>query len=157
MKATEEIIQAELKPDAIEEHEHDPGMVKLTVTIERDKVEKLMAFMNGNAWEESQAIRKRDLNGCRDSLAWCVDLALNQNYSTAVRIAAFLTSLYNGDRVQVAVSGIGNFDDEHFEHLMNVLRLCHETHREPHTFFKEGNRIFEQIIARHGLEKRRRK
>jgi len=157
MNATAEIIQAELKPDAIEEHDYDPGMVKLTVTIERDQVDKLMAFMNGNSWEEAQAIRKQDLNGCRESLAWCVDRALNQNYSTAVRIAAFLASLYNGGRVQVAVSGIGNFDAEHFEHLMNVLRLCHDTHREPHAFFKEGNAIFEHIIKRHGLEKRGRK
>lgn len=157
MNAPDEITQAELKPDAIEEHDNDPGMVKLTVTIERDQVDKLMAFMNGDAWEKAQAIRKRDLNGCRESLAWCVERALNQNYSTAVRIAAFLASLYNGNRVKVDVSGIDNFDYEHFEHLMNVLRLCRETRREPHTFFKEGNRIFEQIIARHGLEKRRRK
>lgn len=157
MNAPDEIIRAELKPDAIEEHDYDPGMVQVTVTIERGQVDKLMDFMNGDTWEKAQAIRKQDLKGCRESLAWCVDLALNQNYSTAVRIAAFLASLYSGDRVKVNVGGIGNFDAEHFEHLVNVMRLCFETHREPHTFFVDGNAIFEQIISRHGLEKRRRK
>jgi len=157
MNATDEIIKAELKPDTIEEHDYDPGMVQVTITIERDQVDKLMAFMNGDTWEKSQAIRKQDLKGCRESLLWCVDLALNHYNSTTVRIAAFLASLYNGDRVQVNVGGIGNFDAEHFEHLMNVMRLCFETHREPHTFFKDGNAIFEQIITRHGLEKRGRK
>jgi hypothetical protein len=151
---TDEIIKAELKPDAIEEHEDDPGMVQVTITIEREQVGKLMAFMNGDSWEKAQAIRKQDLKGCRESLAWCVEIALNDYNSTAVRIAAFLASLYNGNRVKVDVSGIGNFDAEHFEHLMNVLRLCHQTHREPHTFFKEGGRLFEQIIDRHGLGKR---
>lgn len=156
MNATDEIIQAELKPDAIEEHDYAPGMVQVTVTIEREQVDKLMAFMNGDSWEKAQAIREQDLKGCRESLAWCVEIALKDYNSTAVRIAAFLASLYNGNRVKVDVSGIGNFDAEHFEHLMNVLRLCHKTHREPHSFFKEGGRLFEQIIDRHGLEKRRR-
>lgn len=157
MNAHNEIPRAELKPDAIEDHDYDPDMVKMTLTIERDQVEKLMAFMNSDSWEEAQAIRKRDLKGCRESLAWCVDRALNGHYSTAVRIAAFIASLYNGNRVKVDVSGIGNFDAEHFEHLMNVLRLCRETHREPHSFFVEGNALFEKIIEIHGFEKRARK
>jgi len=31
----------------------------------------------------------------------------------------------------------------YFEHLMNVMRLCKITYREPHSFFKNGNDIFE--------------
>lgn len=55
------------------------------------------------------------------------------------------------------MSQLFNFDDVHFAHLMNALRLCFETHREPHSFFVNGGAIFEEIIERHGLEKRRRK
>jgi hypothetical protein len=73
------------------------------------------------------------------------------------RIAAFLASLYNGSRVKVDLSGIFALDMEHFAHVQNVIRLCYESGREPHSFFKKGNDIFERIIADYGLEKRRRK
>ncbi len=48
--------------------------------------------------------------------------------------AHFLASLYNGFRVKADVSDIGVLDPESFEHLMNVMRLCSMTQREPHTF-----------------------
>lgn len=156
MSTTEEIVRADLKPDAIEEHEYDPTMVKVTVDVERGQVGKLMAFMNDNSWEKAQAIRSEELKVCAKSLEWCVNIALNEHYSTAEAIARFLASLYNGQRVQADVSRISNFDHKHFQHLMNVLRLCFETHREPHTFFKDGNAIFERIIERFGFEKKKR-
>lgn len=130
---------------------------EVTLKVRRRDLEKLHAFMNSDEWERGQAVRTEKLEGCLESLKWCVDIALHSDYSTAVSIARFLASLYNGHRVQADVSRLFNFDDEHFSHLMNVLHLCHETHREPHAFFKEGNAIFEEIIKRHGLEKRRRK
>jgi hypothetical protein len=50
-----------------------------------------------------------------------------------------------------------SLDSANFEHLLNILRLRFETHREPHQFFVNGGALFEQIIADWGLEKRRRK
>ena len=131
--------------------------VEVTLKLRRGDIEKLHEFMHSNEWEKARAVRNQELMGCLDSLKWCVDIALHADYSTAVSIACFLASLYNGHRVKADVSRVFNYDGVHFEHLMNVIRLCHETHREPHSFFKEGNAIFEEIITRHGLEKRRRK
>jgi hypothetical protein len=131
--------------------------IEVKMTVRRRDLEKLHAFMHGDEWERGQAVRSKELEKCLQSLVWCVDIARGADYSTAVSIARFLASLYNGHRVQVDVSRIFNYDDEHFSHLMNVLHLCHETHREPHTFIKNGGAIFEEIIARHGMEKRRRK
>ena len=130
---------------------------EVTLKVRRRDLEKLHAFMNSDEWERGQAVRSQDLEKCLQSLVWCVDIARGADYSTAVSVARFLASLYNGHRVQADVSRLFNYDDEHFSHLMNVLHLCHETHREPHTFIKNGGAIFEEIIARHGMEKRRRK
>lgn len=153
----------ELKPDPLDlERPADlrqllEERVEVRMTMRRGDIEKHHAFMHSDEWEKARAVRNQDLQGCLDSLKWCVDIALHADYSTAVSIACFLSSLYNGSRVKADVSRVFNYDGEHFEHLMNVMRLCHETNREPHSFFKKGNAIFERIITRHGLEKRRRK
>lgn len=163
MNAPLDFEAAELKPNALE-RETSPELdalleqkVSVTLNVRRRDLEKLHAFMHGDEWERGQAIRTEKLEDCLQSLKWCVNIALHDNYSTAVSIAVFLASLYNGNRVKADVSRIFNYDDAHFSHLMNVLHLCHDTHREPHAFFNDGNVIFEKIIARHGLEKRRRK
>jgi hypothetical protein len=158
-----EQLAVELKPNPLKQ-ETSPDLealldqkVSVTMNVRRRDLEKLQAFMHGDEWERGQAIRTEKHEDCLESLTWCVDIALHADYSTAVSIAVFLASLYNGHRVKADVSRIFNYDDKHFSHLMNVLHLCHDTHREPHSFFKEGNAIFEEIITRHGLEKRRRK
>lgn len=158
---TTELTTPELKPDALEPpdflRQRMEERVEITLTVPRSDVEKLQAFMQSDRWEKAQELRKADLQGCLKSLQFCVDVTLHHDYSTAVSIARILVSLYNGNRVQADMSRIYNFDSEHFEHMMNVLRLCFDTHQEPHTFFKDGGRLFEHIIQRHGLEKRRRK
>lgn len=52
------------------------------------------------------------------------------------------------------MSDIGALDPENFEHLMNVLRLCYMTQREPHTFIDNGSEVFEGIISLWGMEKK---
>jgi len=71
--------------------------------------------------------------------------------------ATLLASLYNGERVKFDVSDLRRLDQDLFEHAMNTIRLCYETNREPHTFFVEGGRLFEEMIERWGLEKKRRR
>lgn len=146
----------ELDPSALE-RTHRDGMVSVTMTIPADDVPKLHAWMSADTYEQAQAIRAADLAQCLNSLEFCVNAVLTRPSGGTARIAAFLASLYNGTRVKVDLSGIGALDPEHFAHVMNVMRLCFETSREPHSFFKKGNDIFERIIADYGLEKRRRK
>lgn len=132
--------------------------VTVTLTLSADKVNKLHAFMAADTWEKAEAARKADLEGCMDSLEHAVRFATTHVGTSGGRVfATFLASLYNGNRVKADVSDIGCLDAGNFEHLLNVLRLCFETHREPHDFFKNGNDLFERIIKDWGLEKRRRK
>lgn len=151
------------KPDALDRYTDDDlerrldEMVTVKFNLRRRDIEKLQAWMHSDDYEKAQALRQADLKACLESLKFCVDIALHHDYGTAIYTARFLASFYNGHRVQADVSALFNFDDLHFAHLMNALRLCHETHREPHSFFLDGNAIFEEIIKRHGLEKRRRK
>lgn len=132
--------------------------VTVTLTISPDKVDKLHAFMDSDTWEKAEAVRKANLEGCIDSLEHAINVATTHVGTSGGRtFATFLASLYNGERVKVDASSIMSLDGANFEHLLNILRLRFETHREPHQFFVNGGTLFEQIIADWGLEKRRRR
>lgn len=135
-----------------------PEMVTVSLTIEKDKLQKLHDFMQSETWEEAERVRKGDFNQQCDSLEYAVEIARTHVGTSGGRaFATFLASLYNGNRVKADVSDIRILDRANFEHLMNVLRLVFETNSEPHTFFGDaGNEIFEDIIKRWGLEKRRK-
>jgi hypothetical protein len=135
-----------------------PETVTVTLTIAPDKVEKLHAFMASDTWEKAEAARKANLEGCIDSLEHAVKVATTHYGTSGGRtFAAFLASLYNGDRVKVDASSIMSLDSANFEHLLNILRLRFESHREPHQFFENGGELFERMIEDWGLGARRRK
>ena len=135
-----------------------PEKVTVTLTIEKEKYAKLHAFMSSDTWEEAERVRKLKLEECVESLNHCVDIALKHVGTSGGRVlATFLASLYNGNRVKVDASDIMSLDEANFEHLMNVLRLRYETHTEPHSYYANGGELFEEIITRWGLEKRRRR
>lgn len=130
--------------------------IRVELTVPETDVPKIHAWMQSDRYEKAEAIRNADIEECTKSLEHVVNYAAREYGSAAEVFAAFLGSLYNGNRVKVSVNRIGSLDGDNFEHLMNVMRLCFMTHREPHSFFKNGNDIFEAIIKRHGLEKRRK-
>lgn len=136
----------------------DPNkMMRIEMTIPQTDVPKLHAFMQSDNYEKAEALRKVDIAEYTKSLEYVVNYASREYGSGATVFAQFLASLYNGNRVKADVSGVASLDGRNFEHLMNVIRLCFDTRQEPHSFFQNGNDIFEAIIKRHGLEKRRRK
>jgi hypothetical protein len=128
-----------------------PKMVTFSLTIEEDEQAKLMAFMSSDSWERAEEVRKASIHECTNSLKHCVMWAQRDCGSSRV-FAHFLASLYNGYRVKADVSDIGALDPENFEHLMNVLRLCYMTQREPHTFVDNGSEVFEGIISQWDME-----
>ena len=137
--------------------QRDPNKdITVSMTIRETDVGKLNAWMQGDTFEKAQAIRNADLAECTKSLEHIVKYAIHEYGSAATVFAQFLASLYNGDRVKADVSGLRLLDGSNFEHMMNVMRLCYMAGREPHDFFKNGNDIFEFIIKRHKLEKRRK-
>lgn len=149
----------ELTPHRIEQRGETPeGDVKLTVTLPKDRAAKLYAFMASDTWEKAEAAREATLEQCLDSLEHCMRLqAMHPGTSGGRVMATFLASLYNGHRVKADVSDIRSLDRANFEHLLNVLRLCFECSSEPHTYFRDGGRLFEQMIESWGLEKKRRR
>lgn len=148
-------VDVVLAPPRIPMRRADEFQVMLTVTPER--LDKLHAFMQSDTWEKAQAVRKADLEQCIESLEACVKFVHEHHANSTRFIASVLCSLYNGERVKVDMSGIGLVDPVWAQHVLNVIRLHFEGGlREPHTYFVDGGRIFEGIIAKYGLEKRRR-
>ena len=133
------------------------GYISITTTIPRAKFEKYNAAMHSDDWEKQQELRNADLQKCVKSIGVAMNWAMHHDCSGAATFARLLSSLYNGDRVPMNASRlVFSLDGENFEHAMNVIRLCFETSREPHTFFKNGNDLFEAMIEKWGFEKKRR-
>lgn len=132
-------------------------MVTVTMTIPKEKADKLQAFMHSDTWEKAQAARHAELAKCRESLLACVRFVREHHANSTRFIASVLCSLYNGERVKVDMSGINLLDMHWAEHVLNVIRLHYEGFREPHTYIEDGGRIFEEIIKDYGFEKRRRR
>ena len=133
------------------------GYISITATIPRDKFEKFNAAMHSDDWEKRQALRNAELQECVESIGVAMDWAMKHDCGGAATFARLLASLYNGNCVQMDASRlVFSLDATNFEHAMNVIRLCHETSREPHTFFQNGGELFETMIANWGFEKKRR-
>lgn len=132
-------------------------LVRVTATLRRGELEKFNAFMSGDAWEKAQAARNADLDKCAQSVAALLNAARQHLGTSGGRVCAtLLASLYNGDRVKFDVSDLRRLDQCLFEHAMNTMRICYELNREPHQFFDNGGRLFEEMIETWGLEKKRR-
>ena len=133
------------------------GYISVTTTMPRAKFEKFNAAMHSDDWEKRQALRNAELQECVESIGVAMDWAMKHDCGGAATFARLLASLYNGNRVQMDASRlVFSLDATNFEHAMNVIRLCHETSREPHTFFQNGGELFETMIANWGFEKKRR-
>lgn len=147
---------SEIQIIPLEKKTSDDRKMTVEITLPRDKYEKLHDFMSGDNWEKAEAIRKARLDDCIKSLEVAVNWALKHDTSGARVFATMLASMYNGNRVKFDVSDLKRLDQANFEHALNCMRLCQETHREPHQFFQNGGAIFEQIIRDWKLEKKRR-
>lgn len=135
----------------------DDRMVAVELTIPRADLQKLHAFMAGDTWEKAENAREAKLDQCLRSLEIALTVATTHYGTSGGRVlATLLASMYNGNRVKFDVSDLKSLDMANFEHALNCMRLCQETHREPHQFFENGGRLFEQMIKDWGLEKKRR-
>ena len=67
-------------------------------------------------------------------------------------LARLLMSCYNGGEYPIDLSELCRVDDEFFEDAMNVIRLRCRSNQEPHCFFVNGGRLFNQIAADYRIE-----
>jgi hypothetical protein len=136
----------------------DDHWLTVTTTMRNSEFERFHAAMQSDDWEKRQALRNADLQTCLKSIQVAMNWAMHHDCSGAAVFARLLASLYNGDRVKMDASRlVFVLDGPNLEHALNVIRLCYETRREPHTFFVDGGDLFERMIATWGFEKRRRK
>lgn len=145
--------------DGLRHKPEDPdAMVSITMTVSRKEVPKLRAFMHSDTWEKAESARNARLSDCTKSVAVLLNTARRHMGTSGGRVCAtLLASLYNGNRVKFDVSDLKCLDADLFEHALNTMRACYELSMEPHQFFENGGRMFEQMIKDWGLEKRRRK
>lgn len=149
---------SEIKIIPLPEKPADERMIRVELTVPRGDLDKLHAFMAGDTWEKAEAARRANLTQCLKSLESALNTALRQHGTSGGRVfATLLASMYNGNRVKFDVSDLKCLDMANFEHALNCMRLCQETHREPHSFFEDGGEIFERMIAQWGLENKKRR
>ncbi|MDD3675813.1 DUF7673 family protein [Thauera propionica] len=132
--------------------------VTVRMTMPKSRLAKLQTLMDADTWEKAQAARDLKLSECHQSIGVLFNTQRRHLGTTGGRVCAtLLASLYNGERVKFDVSDLRCLDEHLFEHAMNTMRLCYELNAEPHTFFSDGGRLFEEMIERWGLEKKRRR
>ena len=143
-----------IEPDA---HQVQEGEITLRITMPASKQQKLFDFMTSDTWEQAQAVRADNIENWTGSLEIAVNWALRHDNSGARVFASLLASMYNGNRVKFDASDLKLLDGANFEHAINCMRLCQETCREPHQFFKNGGQLFERMIEQWGFEKKTRR
>jgi len=132
--------------------------VTVRMTMPKSRLAKLQTLMDADTWEKAQAARDLKLSECHQSIGVLFNTQRQHLGTTGGRVCAtLLASLYNGERVKFDMSDLRSLDQHLFEHALNTMRLCYELNAEPHTFFTEGGRLFEEMIERWGLEKKRRR
>lgn len=137
--------------------DEDPDVV-LRITLPRSKVQKVTAMLDSDSWEKAQAARDLKLSECHKSIGVLFNTQRQHLGTSGGRVCAtLLASLYNGERVKFDVSDLRRLDSLLFEHALNTMRLCYELTMEPHAFFHDGGRLFEEMIELWGLEKKRRR
>lgn len=137
--------------------ENPDEMVSVTMTLPRARAGALQMFMASGTYEKAMAVRDADLSKGVESLLEIVRFVRQHHANSTRGMAALICSWYNGERVKADLSDLWLLDPHWFEHVMNVMRLLYQTNREPHTFIRDGQRIFEEIIGQYRLEKRRRR
>jgi hypothetical protein len=60
-------------------------------------------------------------------------------------VAAFLLGLYNGTRFPFDLTDLRAVDGEIFDDCMAVLQMDSQPAKEVHTYFDNGNQVFEQL------------
>lgn len=149
---------ATLNPMPACRRDHGDEDVTVRMTMPKSRLAKLQTLLDADTWEKAQAARDLKLSECHQSIGVLFNTQRQHLGTAGGRVCAtLLASLYNGERVRFDVSDLRCLDQHLFEHALNTMRLCYELNAEPHTFFSDGGRLFEEMIERWGLEKKRRR
>jgi len=108
--------------------------------------EHLDRFFSGEPTDAQRAaeLRAQDESNALDSLQVLYKIAHGHS-GQCRRVAAFLLSLYNGQRFPFDMTDFRAVDAEIFEHMLRVLRMDSRARAEVHTYFPNGGQAFERL------------
>ena len=127
-----------------------PRMVTVTYQVEENRMpafqELLEQFETGRA-RQDEDIRKHAHDQAQGvvSLHYLFEIAQDSDGDQSRCVAAFLLSLYNGQRFPFDLTNLRGLDTDLFEHCMTVLRLDHRPDQEVHEYFENGNQLWEDM------------
>jgi len=87
------------------------------------------------------------------SLVSVVEFVSSSSSGGTDALARLLMSCYNSHEYPFEVTELCRLDDNFYEHAINILRLRTRSNLEPHTFFLNGGKLFNQIAADFRLSK----
>lgn len=92
--------------------------------------------------------RKKELGMQVEALGRLVSLCLSHRGGGTYPIIDFLMSMYDGEYYRPDMQLLSRrIDAQHFEDVLSVMRLYRATGMEPHTFFTDGQALFERLAS----------
>ena len=89
-----------------------------------------------------------------ESLERVVDHVTQDNTGGGEALARLLMNCYDYSEYSFDLTELCRLDDDFFEDALNVIRLRCRQNLEPHTFFVDGGRLFNQIAADYGIDRK---
>jgi hypothetical protein len=83
------------------------------------------------------------------SVAHCVEYALNNGGGGANTLASLLLASYNEDVFNFNVVGLNNLDVVNFLHAMNIIKGRYTQSYEPHGVIDDGQEKFYQLMDKY--------
>lgn len=92
--------------------------------------------------------RKKELAEQVEALGRLVALCLGHRGGGTYPIIDFLMSMYDGECYRPDMQLLSRrIDVQPFEDVLKVMRLYRATGKEPHTFFRNGQALFERLAS----------
>lgn len=92
--------------------------------------------------------RKKELGEQVEALERLVSLCLGHRGGGTYPVIDFLMSMYDGECYRPDMQLLSRrIDAQHFEDVLKVMRLYRATGKEPHTFFVDGQALFERLAS----------
>lgn len=93
------------------------------------------------------AIASSDTPELTHSLVHIVKFVASSSSGGADALAQLLMSCYDSFKYPLDITELCRLDDKLYEHAINVIYLRTRENREPHSFFLDGGKLFNQIAA----------
>jgi len=92
--------------------------------------------------------RKNELSEQIEALGRLVSICLSHRGGATYPLIDFLMGMYDGECYRPDMQLLSRrIDTQPFEDVLRVMRLYRATGREPHTFFTDGQALFQRLAS----------